>query len=284
MNTNLTPQTKKALTLGAGALLVLVIVLTAIQLVLNARFRITNITPSGTFASSTNTITVEYSKALRGVADQPEFYVTLSPPLAHTTRIVDNTLDILLEDTPEPNTNLTVAITDIRSDQDEQHSETIEYNVLYIPYNELDAAEKARQTQAVGTVESRNPLLSKLPHDEISYRIEYYTTSPEFGTAADWKDEKDNYTVTIQTFTPFFGDIESFRRQTEVVRADALEWIKKQDVNPETDIQIEYDPSDELIDNGLEEFPAEDTGRELVPAGPRTDTEIAPETLEFMNQ
>ncbi len=94
---------------------------------------------------------------------------------------------------------------------------------------------------------SRNPIVGKLPYDNLTFKISAIING-DVGDAATWRDFKSNYFIKIETFAyknP--AHPENYKPDTLRLRQDALNWIKQQGVDPAKDINVYYVPDDQVI-------------------------------------
>lgn len=246
------------------------------------KFKIVALSPKKTLPTSTNEITIKFNKELKNIGEQPENYIKIDPATSYTTILKEKTLTIKLLEPGKDGTTMKIDLNDITEMGGDTLSSSIMYDVKYIPFNKLSKEEQARQTAATKNPAESNPLLKKLPHDEISFRIDYVPDSTTFGTANTWQEEKDNYVVTIATFARKDGVTpEVYAEKSKALRTQAIDWIKKQGVNPDTDINIVYAPSDDELSG--QEFtgdgsPPEDLDPNAIPAYERNKN-LAPSDI-----
>jgi len=252
------PQSKNQITvikLLAAATIVLVLGLLAFRTVSNSQFRIVKTSPSGSVLStSTSKIVIDFNRQLKDIDQQPDDLIQLEPDLAKDVSINEKTLTITLIERPPREIDFTITIDNLTSTDEDVLSTNIKYAVEYVPFNKLSAEERAKNISSVGTPQDRHPLLGQLPHDEISFRVTYIANPETFGTADDWRDEKNNFFVTISTFSLKQGvPAEEYKATNISIRNDALDWIRKLGVDPDDDITIIFAPNDDEL-NGVEEF------------------------------
>ncbi len=211
-------------------------------------FRIVRLTPEDTLPTSTRVIAMEFNKTLKDLEQQNPGFVNLEPGTDVSLSIRDKSLVLTLNQQLQQGTELKVMLTDIMAEDGSTLSEELKYSVKFVPYNDLSEEEQRRQADNSIAPLDRHPLLSILPYDAISYRIEYtITDDKKFGTAKDWKAEKDNFKVFIYTFALKDGTDEAYRQKHMVLREDAKAWIKDLGVDPDNDITIVYRPSNEEL-------------------------------------
>lgn len=252
------PLTPMARLVIIGVPIAIVILLLVIfQTVSRSQFRLVESIPSRTLPTSTNTIVLNFNRELKPTEEQQQNYISFTPDLSSIVTINSKTMLITFVSQPEKDSTFAIELRDLRSTKDESLTTRVEYAVKYIPYGQLSDEERERQSRNVGRPEDRNPLLSKLPHDEISFRISYITNPETFGTASDWRAERDNYTVTVSTFVPepAAKPDDAYTKSTLQIRQRALDWIRKQGVDPDNDINIAFIPGDiDLQGSGEDEF------------------------------
>lgn len=272
---NNTPA-RKPLIIGAviGILLVIMLITYgAFKAVSSTQFRLVSAQPSGTLPTSTDTLTFDFNRTLMPLDKQPDDVIKIQPEYKFTTTIRDKSLQIVTEAKQLDGTKFTVTISNLKSEKGETLSKVLEYKVKFVPFNELPKEERSRQVSVVGTPQDRNPLLSKLPYDAISYRVKYTYDAQKFGTAPDWKAEKDNYEVQVETFALKDGTTEAYIAKHKALREDAKNWIRSLGVDPDKDIRLTFVPTDETLTSGQGPTPDDFTGDGAPPiGGQNTDT------------
>lgn len=219
----------------------------ALAITSKTSFRLVNVSPKGTLPTSTTAITMEFNKELKPLDQQKPGFLNADPAINLEIAIRDKSLVITLNEPPKENSNFVLKFTDLESEGGDAYSESLTYKVKYVPYNKLSKEEKDRQAQNSVSPLARHPLLSMLPYDAIAYRMFYVLDQKKFGTAADWKAEKDNFKVYITTFALKDGTQEAYKQKHLNVRELAKQWIRDLGVDPDKDINIIYSPTDEEL-------------------------------------
>lgn len=246
----------------------LVALITVFQIYSMNRFQAVSVSPEKTFPSATESITIEFNKDLTPLEDQPQDFAVVEPNLPFVAVINDNVLKIQFGEGNQEDpfigkiydgTEFTLNINSIMSAGGKTTSLVLPYKATIKPVEEV-----AEEDKPVGDILDRHPLLPKLPYDAIAFKVDYYVISQDFGLAKSWQEEKINFRVVVTTYVPRdYGEpISTFKESTERLRNRALEWIKEQGVDPNNDVVVLYEPNDELVDQGLEEF----TGDGIDPA------------------
>lgn len=243
---------------------VVTVVICVLLLVMRAgsvlQFRVTGVSPKPkTLPTSTRYITVDFNRELAPVDKQPEGFVNLFPEVPILTKIEGKRLTVTFLTEMVKDSDVSLSLNKITSEDGDTVTTKLEYVVKYVQYNKLSQEERDRQTAMTGRPQDRNPLLSKLPHDEIAFRINYFADEDTFGTADSWQGEKDHYVVTINTYTLKDGvPLETYAEKNRALRKLALDWIREQGVNPDTDINISFTPNDEEL-GGAEQYTGDGT-------------------------
>ncbi len=242
-------MTSKKIKIIAGMLVLILLLFFALTARSNSQFRAVTISPSaGTLPTSSDTIVVEFNEKLKNLDEQPEGFISYSPEVRTKVSVNERTLTILLLDRPTTDEEFEVSFNNLMAENGDTLTTTIKYLVKYVPYNRLPEEEQQKQAASIGQPKDDNPLLSILPYDEIAFRVDYLTEPDTFGTAADWRAERNNYTVTITTYAISSGvSQEAYAKKTIAIRERALEWIRKLGVDPSKDINITYIPNDSIL-------------------------------------
>lgn len=248
MNSN--PNRKPIIILAAVVLGVIIAGFAILKINSQTGFRLVSAKPNKVLPTSTDTLSFDFSRTLLPLDQQPDDFITLQPEYKFVPNIRDKTLQIVIEGKQEQNTKFVVTFKDLKAESGETLSQVLNYSVKFVPFNELSKDERNRQVSNVGSPQDRHPLLSQLPYDALSFRVEYTYDEAKFGTATDWKAEKDNFQVNIATYAYKDGTVEAYIEKHRVLRDDAKNWIRSLGVDPDNDIRINFTPTDEELASG----------------------------------
>ncbi len=221
-----------------------------ITFVRDREFRVTEISPQpSSLPTSSNTVTINTNRSLMPIESQPDGFIQSNQENEdYEVSIFENSVRIDLIKVYDENNSVSFSVINLTSVQSETVSTEINYIVKYVPFNKLDNSEKQRQIDESTVSGDNNPLLSILPYDEIVFRVEGIIDETTYGSEVDWRDEKDNYVIIVNTFASrsLLPDDE-YRRKTLELRQQAKNWMTTLGVDPNVDFNIIYTPSDEEL-------------------------------------
>lgn len=220
-----------------------------------SKFRLLQTSPETVLPTSVSEIVYSFNRELAPV-DLQAGVASTEPQIDHTVTVSGQDLILHIKQPLDQDTALRVVLTGLKAiDGDELNVES-EFNIRYVEFDKLSKAIQDRMIDSSSVAGDNHPLLSLLPRDEISFKVTAIIDS-NYGLEDDWRKEKNNYKIVIQTFTTNYGIApEAHKQKHLVIRQNALDWIQSLGVSP-VDINIVYFPSDAELDQVAEEFPGE---------------------------
>lgn len=230
-------------------MLVIVSIVSIILAINYSKFRVVSITPKGVLPTSTDTISIKFNRDLLSTDKQPNDLVAISPDISFDKEISGKTLTIRLHEQPEKDIKMSIKVNVISND-DSSISRSYEFTTKYVEFNQLSKNEQELQIADSVIGGDYHPLLSLLPIDNLTYKINFILDDK-----ADKKNIKSSdFIITIETFATGDNQLsEDYRSKTTELRKQALEWIKNESGVDPNSIVIDYTPSDDTL-SGIQEI------------------------------
>ncbi len=195
--------------------LILISCLAIFQTVNNSHFRITTITPDATnnVPTSLSRFSVEFNQTL---APNQDYTKNLGGDVRHITKISVNGKSMTIFTEPHENSkHYSFQIKNIKSTNGEIiESVWFKYTAKYIPYNKLSRKEQQLYVEQNDSYKTIDPIINKLPHDTLSYRLSAIFGSEEDGQSTDFVLTAELYLSNSDTKTDEGGVI--IERKKEV--------------------------------------------------------------------
>jgi len=232
---------KKLLFITIGAGLVILLIFIGISNAIN--FKVMSYEPKGT-TQPPLVVAINFNK---NISSKTKGTVKLSPAISGTSKIKDSHLYFYLGTGLIDKQTYTVTVSGYTS-VDNKKMKDLKFTFLVDKSIKQTPSKAQIDASIAGTdPNSQNPILNKLPYDNLTFRITGVVNG-DVGDAKTWRDFKDNYFIKVQTFA--YKDpkhLENFKPDTLRLRQQALDWIKQQGVDPAKDIRIFYTPDDQAI-------------------------------------
>lgn len=195
-------------------------------------FHLISFAPKAT-ATTTAPIILTFNRPLKASAVKG---FKLSPYTAGKVTVKDNTLTFIPADSYHIDTEYVVKVTDISSaDGSTVSNISKKFKATFKPIGDLTDSERQAAASRTDPVDA-NPFLSKLPHETIHYKVEFFYN----------KDVSVGYQLSVSLFAILNNPDDPVKQasyQADLVsyKAEAQTWLKAQGVDT-TKIRVSYTP------------------------------------------
>lgn len=234
---------RRLIILSGVGLFVVVVLIIIISIAGSLGFKVVSYEPKGNTPQPV-AIVVKFNKA---ISTKNRGDIKLNPSIVGTSKIKDDTLYFYPSSPLANKQSYTVHVSSYMS-FDNKKMKDLSFSFKVDTSINKPASQAQIDASIAGTDStSQNPIVAKLPYDNLTYRISA-VISGDVGDAKTWRDFKNNYLIKIETFAyknP--AHPENYKADTLRLRQDALNWIKQQGIDPAKDIRVYYVPDDQAL-------------------------------------
>lgn len=110
------------------------------------------------------------------------------------------------------------------------------FTTAYIDFKDLSASERSKLVERTDRLEEEHPIVSKLPHEDSHYKIEYSVTS----------DQNLKLKITLYAILNRPDQYQQYKADAKQYKQEALDFLKDNDADP-AKYKIEYVPDPDKL-------------------------------------